>query len=85
VLESPAFHGRPITITPPGPFGRPVVRMPYRFSDAVSDPSSGAPPRGHDNAAVLADWLGADEAAVDRLRQQGALITADPADAASNP
>jgi CoA:oxalate CoA-transferase len=78
VLASPAFVGRPIVITPAGPFGRPVVRMPYRFSDATSDPRSGAPPLGHDNSDVLSDWLNADEAAIELLRRQGALISADP-------
>jgi CoA:oxalate CoA-transferase len=44
---------------------RPVIRMPYRFSAARSEPRGGAPYVGEHNAEVLAEWLslGADEVA----------------------
>jgi crotonobetainyl-CoA:carnitine CoA-transferase CaiB-like acyl-CoA transferase len=35
---------------------RPVVRMPYRFSDAASGPARGVPEPGEHTDAVLRDW-----------------------------
>jgi crotonobetainyl-CoA:carnitine CoA-transferase CaiB-like acyl-CoA transferase len=40
---------------------RAVVRMPYRFSDAVSGVRGPAPKPGQHDRDVLADWLGNDD------------------------
>jgi crotonobetainyl-CoA:carnitine CoA-transferase CaiB-like acyl-CoA transferase len=54
---------------------RRITQSPYRYSDAEARVRGGAPHQGEHNAAVLADWLGADEGAVARwapaLREAG--------------
>ena len=57
---------------------RGVIRMPYRFSAAVSEVRGPAPMRGEHNRAVLADWLDASEADVDALIADGTLQAAPP-------
>jgi len=43
-----------------------VPQSPYRFSAAQAKVRGGAPHQGEHNAAVLADWLGPVEGAVER-------------------
>jgi crotonobetainyl-CoA:carnitine CoA-transferase CaiB-like acyl-CoA transferase len=56
---------------------RPVVQSPYRFSAAASGARGGSPRQGEHNDEVLADWLGFDQRAADRLRSAGVLLTGD--------
>jgi crotonobetainyl-CoA:carnitine CoA-transferase CaiB-like acyl-CoA transferase len=53
---------------------RRVVQSPYRFSNAASGVAGSARYRGEDNAAVLADWLGASASEIDALEQAGVLL-----------
>jgi CoA:oxalate CoA-transferase len=56
---------------------RPVVRPPYRFSDASCETRAGAAYRGEHNADVLCDWLASDPARVDALLARGVLVKGD--------
>ncbi len=75
LFDSPSLGGgRAVTDVDDHAGGRRgVVRMPYRFSDASSDVRGPAPRRGEDNAAVLADWLGASAGEIDALVAEGTL------------
>jgi crotonobetainyl-CoA:carnitine CoA-transferase CaiB-like acyl-CoA transferase len=53
---------------------RRVVQSPYRFSNAASGVAGSARYRGEDNAAVLADWIGASASEIDALEQAGVLL-----------
>jgi CoA:oxalate CoA-transferase len=52
---------------------RPVIRLPYRFSQASCAPRAGAAHVGEHNAEVLADWLGMTAADVGVLELAGVL------------
>jgi CoA:oxalate CoA-transferase len=57
---------------------RPVVRAPYRFSNAQSGTRSGAAYRGEHNTPVLAEWLGLAPPAIDDLARSGVLLREAP-------
>ncbi|MDT3445616.1 MULTISPECIES: CaiB/BaiF CoA-transferase family protein [unclassified Pseudofrankia] len=57
---------------------RPVVRMPYRFSDAASGPRAGAAFVGEHTEEVLVEWLGLDQAELESLRASGVLRDSEP-------
>ncbi|MGH7802998.1 MAG: CoA transferase, partial [Candidatus Binatia bacterium] len=77
LLDSPTVAARGVAASVDDDEGntRLVVQSPYRFSDAESGVAGPAPRLGQHNAAVLADWLGLDEAAIGSLR--GRRILAD--------
>jgi CoA:oxalate CoA-transferase len=52
---------------------RAVVRMPYRFSDAVSEVRGPAPMPGENDRDVLVDWLGMDDEELTELVADGHL------------
>jgi CoA:oxalate CoA-transferase len=52
---------------------RAVVRMPYRFSDAVSEVRGPAPMPGENDRDVLVDWLGMDDEELNELVADGHL------------
>jgi crotonobetainyl-CoA:carnitine CoA-transferase CaiB-like acyl-CoA transferase len=56
---------------------RRVVESPYRFSNAESTVRGPAPYRGEHNAEVLADWLAADAAEIERLTATQILLAED--------
>ncbi len=60
VLNSPtvAARGTIVTVTDSDGEPRPVVRMPYRFSNAGSGPVRGVPETGEHTRDVLAEWAG---------------------------
>ncbi len=60
VLNSPtvAARGTIVTVTDSDGEPRPVVRMPYRFSNAGSGPVRGVPETGEHTKDVLAEWSG---------------------------
>jgi len=60
VLNSPtvAARGTIVTVTDSDGEPRPVVRMPYRFSNAGSGPVRGVPETGEHTKDVLAEWAG---------------------------
>ena len=60
VLNSPtvAARGTIVTVTDSDGEPRPVVRMPYRFSNAGSGPVRGVPEIGEHTKDVLAEWAG---------------------------
>lgn len=76
LLQSPSLQAREVvaTVTAHDGEGRGVIRMPYRFSAAVSDVTRGAPARGQHSREVLRDWLGFDDAHVDELTSCGAVV-----------
>jgi crotonobetainyl-CoA:carnitine CoA-transferase CaiB-like acyl-CoA transferase len=76
VLDSPSVRAREVVAEVDDRRGgtRPVIRMPYRFSDASSAPRGGAPYVGEHNAEVLAEWADLDADAVAALVASGALI-----------
>lgn len=53
---------------------RGVIHMPYRFSNADCAVRGPAPLRGHDNAEVLKDWLGASDPEISALKDWGTLL-----------
>jgi CoA:oxalate CoA-transferase len=53
---------------------RPVVRMPYRFSAARSEPRGGAAYVGEHNAEVLTEWLRLDADELTELIDAGTLL-----------
>jgi crotonobetainyl-CoA:carnitine CoA-transferase CaiB-like acyl-CoA transferase len=59
---------------------RPIIRSPYKMS--VSDTREVGPPsfRGEHNHEVLADWLNADAATVDRFMEDGVMVCDEWAD-----
>lgn len=59
---------------------RPIIRSPYKMS--VSDTRQVGPPayRGENNHEVLADWLNADAATVDRFMEDGVMVCDEWAD-----
>ena len=59
---------------------RVVTQSPYKFSDAASGIQGPAPYQGEHNLEVLEDWIGADQAKVEELRQNGVLLTTEKAD-----
>ena len=59
---------------------RVVTQSPYKFSDAASGIQGPAPYQGEHNLEVLEDWIGANQAKVDELRQNGVLLTTEKAD-----
>jgi CoA:oxalate CoA-transferase len=76
VLDSPSVRAREVVAEVDDRRGgtRPIIRMPYRFSDASSAPGGGAPYVGEHNADVLAEWADLDADAVAALVASGALI-----------
>lgn len=53
---------------------RPVIRMPYRFSAARSEPKGGAARVGEHNGEVLAEWLGTDGVELTELMAAGVVV-----------
>jgi CoA:oxalate CoA-transferase len=60
VLTAPSLAGRGtiVEVTDSDGERRSVVRMPYRFSDAVSGPVRGVPETGEHTTDVLREWTG---------------------------
>jgi crotonobetainyl-CoA:carnitine CoA-transferase CaiB-like acyl-CoA transferase len=60
VLTSPALaeRGTVVEVTDSDGERRSVIRMPHRFSDAISGPVRGVPETGEHTADVLRDWTG---------------------------
>ncbi len=60
VLTSPALaeRGTVVEVTDSDGERRSVIRMPYRFSDAIAGPVRGVPETGEHTADVLRDWTG---------------------------
>lgn len=54
---------------------RPTFQSPYRFSDANSGVSRGAPRQGEHNQEILNSWLQYSSAQVEELIQEGTLIS----------
>lgn len=54
---------------------RPTFQSPYRFSDAQSGVTKGAPFLGEDNKGVLVKWLGMQTDEIQELHQQSVLLT----------
>jgi CoA:oxalate CoA-transferase len=80
VLTSPALAGRGavVEVTDSDGERRSVIRMPYRFSDAISGPARGVPETGEHTADVLRDWTGrADLPAPRTYRPRGLTGPAD--------
>ena len=75
VFDSPTLrHGEVVQQVDDHAGGtRGVVRMPYRFSRATSTVRGPAPQRGQHGRQVLADWLDATDADIDRLIADGTL------------
>jgi crotonobetainyl-CoA:carnitine CoA-transferase CaiB-like acyl-CoA transferase len=75
-LRSPTLvaRGAVVRIDDRGGGTRPVIRAPYRFSDAHSGVRTGAPFRGEHNRDVLCEWLELDAAAVAALEERGVLL-----------
>jgi crotonobetainyl-CoA:carnitine CoA-transferase CaiB-like acyl-CoA transferase len=57
---------------------RRVIDSPYRFSDADSGVRGAARYLGEDNADVLTDWLGFEDAEAARLTASGVLREVNP-------
>jgi CoA:oxalate CoA-transferase len=57
---------------------RPVVRAPYRFSNAESGTRIGAAYRGEHNVQVLTEWLGLARPAIEDLARSGVLLDEPP-------
>jgi CoA:oxalate CoA-transferase len=76
VLESPTAVARGVAAQVDDRVGgtRAVIRMPYRFSAAASEPRGGAAYVGEHNAGVLAEWLGLDGQEVADLVASGVLL-----------
>jgi len=75
VFESPTLrHGEVVVQVDDHAGGtRGVVRMPYRFSRSTSTVRGPAPRRGQHDREVLADWLDATDAEIDRLGGGGTM------------
>jgi CoA:oxalate CoA-transferase len=77
VVESPTVIARNLSAQVDDRAGgtRPVIRMPYRFSAARSEPRGGAAHVGEHNAEVLAEWVGLTDVEVRELIDTGTLLT----------
>jgi alpha-beta hydrolase superfamily lysophospholipase len=86
VLDSPTVRARDVIAEVDDRNGgtRPVVRTPYRFSEARSEPRGGAAHSGEHNRDVLTDWLGLSAEEIDGVETSGAFIAVDPG-TATNP
>jgi crotonobetainyl-CoA:carnitine CoA-transferase CaiB-like acyl-CoA transferase len=75
-LRSPSLVARGAVVRVDDRAGgtRPVIRSPYRFSDADSGVRAGAPYRGEHNRDVLREWLELDASAIGDLEQRGVLL-----------
>jgi crotonobetainyl-CoA:carnitine CoA-transferase CaiB-like acyl-CoA transferase len=75
-VASPTLEARGAIAEVPDRAGgvRRVIQSPYRFSDAASGARAGAPYRGEHNSAVLRDWLGLGEPAIDGLLAKKVLL-----------
>src|SRR5208282_904654 len=73
VLTSPALaeRGTVVEVTDSDGERRSVIRMPYRFSDAISGPVRGVPETGEHTADVLRDWTGRADLLVPGLTDTG--------------
>ncbi|MFV0318192.1 MAG: CaiB/BaiF CoA transferase family protein [Microthrixaceae bacterium] len=86
VLDSPTLRDGAVAQVDDHTGGtRGVIRMPYRFSGAASEPGGAAPQRGQHNHEVLAEWLGLSGEDVESLRCAGAFVDPEhaPAEGAS--
>jgi CoA:oxalate CoA-transferase len=77
LFDSPTLrHGQVVTqVDDHAGSTRGVIRMPYRFSASTSAVRGPAPQRGQHNREVVADWLGASDAEIDRLVADNILQT----------
>ena len=80
VLTSPALaeRGTVVEVTDSDGERRSVIRMPYRFSDAISGPVRGVPETGEHTADVLRDWTGRADLPAPRTYQPRGLTDAGP-------
>ncbi|MEP7023110.1 MAG: CoA transferase [Actinomycetota bacterium] len=76
VLQSPTAVAREVAAQVDDRAGgtRAVIRTPYRFSAAASEPRGGAAYVGEHNAGVLAEWLDLNDQAVADLVTSGVLL-----------
>ena len=76
VAGSPTVQARQVVAQVDDRVGgsRPVIRMPYRFSGARSEPRGGAAHVGEHNAEVLTEWLGLDGGDIARLIEAQVLL-----------
>lgn len=79
VMDSPTASARAVVADVDDHDGgtRPVIRMPYRFSAARSEPRGGAADVGEHNADVLGEWLGLGPSDVAQLEAGGCLGPAE--------
>jgi CoA:oxalate CoA-transferase len=75
LADSPTVQARGVAAAVDDRAGgtRPVIRTPYRFSGARSEPRGGAAFIGEHNAEVLAQWLGTGTDEVAALVESGVL------------
>ena len=79
VFDDPQVRARALRIELPHASGRevPMVRNPLKFSATPLRYGRAAPVLGEDTAAVLAQWLDIDDAAVAALQADGVIQTAN--------
>ncbi len=76
IVSPTARHRGTVAAVDDGTGGkRGVVQLPYRFRASASGVRGRSAALGEHNAAVLGDWLGLDQPAVERLRSAGVLRT----------
>ncbi len=80
LLDSPTVAARDLVASVADDRGnvRLVAQSPYRFSAAASGVRGPAPRLGQHNAAVLGDWLGLDDTAIESLRERRVLTEEAP-------
>lgn len=76
VMDSPTVIARQVVAHVDDRDGgtRPVIRMPYRFSSARSEPRGGAAHVGEHNDEVLGQWLGLEPDEIGHLIDDGTLV-----------
>jgi CoA:oxalate CoA-transferase len=75
LMDSPTAKAREVVAQVDDRAGgtRPVIRMPYRFSAASSEPAGGPAYVGEHNADVLGRWLGRTPEQVADLERSGGM------------